>query len=71
MTKRLFPTKVNNINALLELIHTDVCEPINIRARGGYEYFITFTDDHSKYGYVYIMQHKSEAFAKFKEFRLK
>ena len=25
---------------------------INIRARGGYEYFITFTYDHSRYGYV-------------------
>ena len=39
------------------------------RVRGGYEYFITFTDDHSGYGYVYLMQHKSEAFEKFKEFR--
>ena len=54
---------------MLELVHTDVCGPINIRARGGYEYFITFTDDYSKYGYVYLMQHKSEALEKFKEFR--
>ena len=36
---------------------------------GGYKYFITFTDDHSRYGYVYLMQHKFEAFEKFKEFR--
>ena len=42
---------------------------INIRARGSYEYLITFTDDHSRYGYVYLMQHKSEAFEKFKDFR--
>ena len=35
----------------------------------GYEYFITFTDDHSKYGYVYLIQHKFEAFEKFKEFK--
>ena len=69
MTKRPFPTKGNRTNALLELVHTDVCGPINIRARGGYEYFITFTNDHSIYGYVYLMQNKSEAFQKFKEFR--
>lgn len=48
-----------------------MCGPINIRARGGYEYFITFTDSHSRYGYVYLKQHKSEAFEKFKEFRAK
>src|SRR4051812_34332008 len=38
-------------------------------ARGGYEYFITFTDDLSMYGYIYLMKHKSEAFEKFKEFQ--
>ena len=68
MAKRPFPAKGNRTNALLELVHSDVCGPTNIRARGGYEYFITFTDDHSRYGYVYLMQNKSEAFEKFKEF---
>ena len=38
-------------------------------ARGGYEYFITFIDDYSRYGYIYLMRHKSEAFKKFKEFK--
>ena len=69
MTKRPFPAKDNRTNTLLELVHTDVCGLINVRARGSYEYFITFTNDHSKYGYVYLMQHKSEAFEKFKVFR--
>ncbi|KAL0418993.1 UNVERIFIED_CONTAM: Retrovirus-related Pol polyprotein from transposon TNT 1-94, partial [Sesamum radiatum] len=39
-------------------------------ARGGLSYFITFTDDHSRYGYVYLMRYKFEAFVRFKEFRL-
>ena len=69
MTKRTFPAKKKRTNALLELVHTDVCGSINIRARASYEYFITFTEDHSRYGYVYLMQHKSEAFEKFKEFQ--
>ena len=30
--------------------------------------FITFTDDYSRYEYVYLMKKKSEALDKFKEF---
>ncbi|KAL0362041.1 UNVERIFIED_CONTAM: Retrovirus-related Pol polyprotein from transposon TNT 1-94 [Sesamum calycinum] len=48
----------------------DVCGPLNTEARRGFSYFITFTDDHSQYGYVYLMRYKSEAFVRFKEFRL-
>ncbi|KAA0066527.1 ty3-gypsy retrotransposon protein [Cucumis melo var. makuwa] len=28
----------------------DLCGPMNVKARGGFEYFITFTDDYSRYG---------------------
>ena len=44
--------------------------PMSVQARGGYEYFITFTDDYSRYGYVYLMCHKSEAFDKFREYKV-
>ena len=54
---------------LLELKHTDVCGPMSSIARGGFQYFITFTNDLSRYGYVYLMKHKSETFEKFKEFQ--
>ena len=53
----------------MEIIHTDVCGPMNIEARSRYHYFLTFTDDLSRYGYIYLMKHKSEIFAKFKEFQ--
>ena len=65
MTKRPFKAKGNRATIQLELVHTDVCGPMSVQARGGYEYFITFTDDYSRYGYVYLMRHKSEAFDKF------
>ena len=71
MTKEPFPAKGNRTNALLELVYTNVCGPINIRARGGYKYFITFTDDHSRYGYMYLMQYKSEALKSSKSLGLK
>ena len=53
---------------MLERIHTDVCSPMSVDARGGYRYFLNFTDDLSRYGYIYLMKHKSETFEKFKEF---
>ena len=53
----------------MEIIHTDVCGPMSVEARGGYRYFLTFTYDLSRYGYIYLMKHKSETFEKFKEFQ--
>ena len=69
MTKRPFNAKDRRAQDLLELVHSDVCGPMSIQARGGYEYFITFTNDYSKFDYVYLMKRKSEIFEKFKEFR--
>ena len=54
---------------LLEIIHTDVCGPMSVEARGGYRYFLTFTNELSRYGYIYLIKHKSETFEKFKEFQ--
>ena len=34
------------------------------------EYFITFTDDYSRYRYIYLLKYKSKAVEKFKEFKL-
>ncbi|KAL0329140.1 UNVERIFIED_CONTAM: hypothetical protein Sradi_4900700 [Sesamum radiatum] len=70
MAKKPFVGQSKLANGLLDLIHTDVCGPLNTQARGGFSYFITFIDDHSWYGYVYLMRYKSEAFVRFKEFRL-
>lgn len=57
MTKSPFTGSSERANDLLALIHTDVCGPMSTVARGGYNYFITFTNDVSKYGYVYLMRH--------------
>ena len=69
MTKMLFIGFSERASELLELIHTDVCGPMSSTARGGFQDFITFIDDLSRYGYVYLMKHKSETFGKFKEFQ--
>ncbi|KAK8685887.1 hypothetical protein V6N13_124919 [Hibiscus sabdariffa] len=69
MTKAPFSGKGERASDLLGLIHSDVCGPMNTLARGGFQYFITFTDDFSRYGYIYLMRHKSEALERFKEFK--
>ena len=69
MAKAPFPGKGQRARDLLELIHSDVCGPMSLQARGGYSYFITFTYDFSIYGYLYLIKHKSEALDKFKEFK--
>jgi hypothetical protein len=53
---------------LLGIIHIDVCGPMSVATRNGNCYFVTFTDDLSRYGYNYLMKHKFETFEKFKEF---
>ncbi|KAK8708616.1 hypothetical protein V6N13_059654 [Hibiscus sabdariffa] len=68
MTKAPFSGKGERASDLLGLIHSDVCGPMNTQARGGFQYFITFTDDSSRCGYIYLMRHKSEALERFKEF---
>ena len=69
MTKTPFKGKGVRSDELLGLIHSDVCGPMSIHARGGYSYFVTFTDDFSRYGHVYLMKHKSEVFEKFVEYK--
>ena len=43
MTKTPFSGTMERATDLLEIIHTDVCGPMNIEARGRYHYFLTFT----------------------------
>ena len=69
MTRQPFTTKGYGAKEQLELVHSDLCGPMTIQAIGGFEYFITFIDDYSMYGYIYLMRRKSEAFEKFKEYR--
>ena len=69
MTKRSFTAKGVRVERCLNLIHSYVCGPFGVHARGDYEYFITFTNDYSRYGYVYLMKKKYEALDKFKEFK--
>jgi transposase InsO family protein len=69
MTRTPFNGTVEQASDLLGLIRTDVCGPMSVAMRNDYCYFVTFADDFSRHGYIYLMKHKSETFEKFKEFQ--
>jgi transposase InsO family protein len=52
----------------LELIHSDIYRPMNVKARHGALYFLTFIDDYTRYGYVQLIAHRYEALDCFKHF---
>ncbi|GJZ32697.1 retrotransposon protein, putative, ty1-copia subclass [Tanacetum coccineum] len=64
-----FQHQVERAKDLLGLIHTDVCGPFRTVSREGANYFITFIDDFSRYGFVYSMKDKHEVFESFKVFQ--
>ncbi|GJY17492.1 retrotransposon protein, putative, ty1-copia subclass [Tanacetum coccineum] len=69
IARKPFPHQVERAKDLLGLIHTDVCGPFRTVLREGASYFITFTDNFSRYGFVYLMKHKHEVFENFKVFQ--
>ena len=67
-------TKQKRLGALrsthvLELIHTDICGPFHMANRNGQRYFISFIDDYSRYGYLYLINEKSESLDVFKSYK--
>ncbi|GJS00466.1 retrovirus-related pol polyprotein from transposon TNT 1-94 [Tanacetum coccineum] len=69
MTRKSFPHRPERATDLLGIIHTDMCGLLRHVSRQGASYFITFTDDYSRYGYVYLLKHKHEVFETFKVFK--
>lgn len=69
ITRAPFPNESQNrSSAVLDLIHSDVCGPMQTKTASGYRYMLTFIDDFSRYTKIYLLKEKSEVFQKFKEF---
>ncbi|KAI3698995.1 hypothetical protein L2E82_42959 [Cichorium intybus] len=69
MTKSPFRGSFERGEGLLDIIHTDVCGPFRSTTKDGTRFYVMFTDDFSRYGYIYLIKHKSDTFEKFKEFK--
>ena len=54
---------------ILEIIHTDIYGHFPVKSVDGYDSFITFTDDYSRFGYIYPIKERTESLDKFKIFK--
>lgn len=52
----------------LELVHSDLCGPVNPQSYDGKRYVVTFIDDFTHFAVVYNLSKKSETFQAFKMF---
>jgi hypothetical protein len=68
MTMESFSSQSERPSDLFGLEHVFVCGLMGSGAKGGFQHIIIFTNGFSRYGYVYLMRHKSELFESFKEF---
>ncbi|GKA70136.1 retrotransposon protein, putative, ty1-copia subclass [Tanacetum coccineum] len=69
MARKPYSHQMESAKDLFGLMHIDVCGPFKIMSRQAAYYFVTFTDDFSRYGYVYLLKHKHEVFETFKLFQ--
>lgn len=68
-SRNSFPSEGSRAKGMLELIHSDVCGPMEVQSLGGANYFVTFIDDYSRKVHVYLIKNKSDVFDKFKEYK--
>ena len=70
-TKTAFPSSDNRSAGTLDLIHSDLCGPMSSVSLRGYEYCVTFIDDHSRKTWIYFFKSKKskEVLQTFQEFK--
>ena len=68
-TKKTFPSSERKEKGILEIIHSDVCDPVSSSSLSGCVYYVSFIDDFSRKKWIYFFKNKDELFNKFKEFK--
>jgi len=54
----------------LEIVHSNVCEPFEVKSLGGNCYLLTFIDELTKYMWIYLIERKSDVFTRFTKFKM-
>ena len=69
MQKKPFPKQSQHrATKPYEIVHSDVCGPMQVESKGGSRYMLTFTDDFSRYTTAYFIKSKSEVLSKFMKY---
>lgn len=63
-----FKERVEKSEKCGEIMHTDVCGPMQVTSIGGARYFLLIKDDFSHFRFVYFMKTKDEVVEKFRNF---
>ncbi|GBN69533.1 Retrovirus-related Pol polyprotein from transposon TNT 1-94, partial [Araneus ventricosus] len=72
ITRKTHPNiDVNQSSEILELIHADLCGPIQPESYGGAKYFMVLVDDISGMYFTYFLKNKNEVFDIFSQFKTK
>lgn len=69
MTRLKFPKIAQkHSKAPLDLVHSDVCGPMQTETPSQKRYILTFIDDFTRYGVIYLLRSKSDVFEKLEEY---
>lgn len=69
LTRNPFPkASESKSNGILDLVHCDLCGPMQNKTPSGNRYFLTIIDDYSRYCTIFFIASKDMAFDKIKEF---
>jgi transposase InsO family protein len=63
-----FPARGGHRAAPFEVIHSELAEPVGSCSMGGARYWMTLTDDRTRYLWVYLLRRKSDALPAYKDF---
>lgn len=69
ITALSFGKKSHRSGQLLDIIHVDVCGPMRNESKGKARYFLTLTDDYSRWTEVRFLRKKSKVLQFFKKFK--
>lgn len=68
-TRLPFPTSLSRSKEVLNLVHADLCGPMETKSLGMAKYFLLFVDDYSRMAHVYFLKSKDETFTYFKQYK--
>ena len=66
MTRSSFKRKTYTFKEILEIVHTDLCGPIDVQSYKGDKYIMFFIDYYSRMMAIMFIKKKSNAFQMFK-----
>ena len=61
--------QVVTIKWILDIVHSDICGPMQTTSLSECVYYASFIDDYCRKTWIYFLKKKDEVFEKFKEFK--